>query len=259
MKALNSRLNRIIISLSLGIPSYAIFALIRNFPFENISLYSYLEYSGMAAISFFVIFEAQNVKSDFLNRFIPWKSKWVSRLTVELVSSLIITSIIVFSSYSFLYKVVWQMDIFMPSIYLYITLVFFISLSFAAIVNASLLINEWKQSIIKAETLEKENIQSRMEGLKTQLSPHFFFNNLSILNGLINDNPKGAKNFVSRMSDVFRYILSRKNDEIVPLKDEIEFIENYIYLLKIRFEGKFHLQMDINNFNYSIPPVTLQQ
>lgn len=259
MKSINSRLNRILISSILGVPSYAVFALIRNFPFSKITLYAYVEYSLSATISFLLIFELQNLKSKWLNELVSWHKNWRLRLFIEFLSSLLITASIVYLGYSFLYKVIWESDIFIPSLYFYISLVFFISLCFMAFVNAVPLIEEWKKSILKTEVLEKENISAKMEALRTQLSPHFFFNNLSILNGLINDNPKGAKKFTTKFSEVFRYILLHKNDEIVSLLEEMKFLKDYIYLLETRFKNKFKVTVSKLNYEFWIPPVTLQQ
>ena len=259
MKSLNRRSTRLLISGILGIPSYAVFALIRNFPFSQITLYAYVEYSLTAVFSFFLIFELQHWKSKWLNQYIPWNRRLDLRFFIELISSLLITAVVVFTSYSFLYKVIWEMDIFLPSLYFYVSLVFFISLCFVAFVNAVPLIEEWKKTILKTEALEKDNLKARMEALRTQLSPHFLFNNLSILNGLIEDDPKAAKAFTSKMADVFRYIISHKNDEIVPLKEEMKFIKDYIFLLETRFKDKFRVDITIANEEFWIPPVTLQQ
>ena len=259
MKSINNRLNRLLISVVLGIPSYAIFALIRNFPFERITLYAYLQYSFSAAISFFVIFELQHWKSKWLNSRIEWGTKLRFRIFWELWTSLLITIGVVFLTYSFLYKVIWKADIFFPSVYFYVSLVFFISLSFMAFVNAVPLIEEWKRSILLAEMLEKENVQAKMEALQTQLSPHFFFNNLSVLNGLISESPSMAKKYISKMSEVFRYILAHKNDEIVALNEELGFLNDYIFLLETRFKDKFNVKIQIDDMQFWIPPVTLQQ
>lgn len=234
--------------------------MIRNFPFSQITFYAYLHYSLTATIAFFLIFELQNVKSSYLNKSASWeKAPWI-RLMYELISSFFITTIVVVSCYSFLYLVLWEMPFFTPSVYLYICLVFFVSLCFSAFVNASPIIANWKNSILKAEKLEREAVNAKLEALRTQLSPHFFFNNLSILNGLVDKEPKMAKDFIVKLSEVFRYILRNKNNEIVPLSEELRFIEDYLFLLTSRFEHKIHFQLPANGKNkFWIPPVTLQQ
>ncbi len=259
MRSYNRRSIRLAISLTLGLPSYAVFALIRNFPFEQITVYAFLNYGVIAFIAFFIIFEIQEVKSTFLNRMMPWEDRSITRVFTELISSFLVTSVVVTGSYSFLYLVIWKMPVFLPSIFLYVCLVYFISLTFTAFVNAAPVISGWKRSILKTQDLEKQTVEAKLEALRTQLSPHFFFNNLSILNGLIDLNPEKAKDFLAKLSDVFRYILRHRKDELVPLKEEIRFIEDYIFLIQSRYEEKviFHLSVDIDHG--WLPPVTLQQ
>ena len=89
------------------------------------------------------------------------------------------------------------MPLYFPSVALYVSLVFFVSLTFMAFVNVSPIILGWKKSHLLAEKLELEVTSAKLEALQTQLSPHFFFNNLSILNGLIDEDPAEAKRFIS--------------------------------------------------------------
>ncbi len=259
MRNYNRRNIRLVISLILGLPSYAVFALIRGFPFEEITVYAFLNYGATAFIAFFLIFEIQHVKSTFLNRIIPWEDRSITRILVELGSSFFVTGVIVTGAYVFLYLVIWEMPLYAASIFLYICLVFFISLTFMAFVNAAPVISGWKKSILKTQQLERQTLEAKLEALRTQLSPHFFFNNLSILNGLIDLHPDRAKYFLAKLSDVFRYILRHRKDELVPLEEEIRFIEDYIFLIESRYEEKviFHLSVDADR--RWIPPVMLQQ
>lgn len=256
----NRRITRLAISMTMGLPSYWIFALIRNFPFSQITIYAFFNYGLTASVGFFLIFEAQQIKSNYLNKRLPWEKKALRRVSVELISSLIITAIVVTSCYAFLYLVIWEMPFFLPSVYLYLSLVYFISLCFVAFINAAPIMNGWKSSIIRAEQLEKETVEAKLQALRTQLSPHFFFNNLSILNGLVDKHPDVAKTFIARLSEVFRYILRHKNDEVVPLAEEVDFIRDYIFLIESRFEEKVLFEMDLGDMrNLWVPPVSLQQ
>ncbi|MFY0687854.1 MAG: histidine kinase [Cyclobacteriaceae bacterium] len=254
----DSRAVRLLVAIALGAPSYAVFALIRDFPFSQMTPYSYRDYSLTATISLFILFEAQFYKSRLLNNRWDWKEAPVTRLSIELLSSLVLTVVIVTIGYSFLYLKIWDMAIYQPSLYLYISLCYFISLCFMGYVNIIPIMNEWKNSLMKAEQLKKENLSARLEALRTQLSPHFFFNNLSLINALIDQDSVLAKDSINRLSEVFRYILDHKHDEIVKLEDELTFIKNYCFLLKARFETKFDLDLSIDDRAYWIPPMTLQ-
>lgn len=68
--------------------------------------------------------------------------------------------------------------------------------------------------------------------VRSQINPHFLFNNLNVLSGMvIKDNP-GANKFIEEFSKVYRYILNNQQKELVELKSELEFIKPYIFLLE---------------------------
>lgn len=114
---------------------------------------------------------------------------------------------------------------------------------------------------LKAERLEKENVQSQFEALKNQVNPHFLFNSLSILSSLVYVSADLSEKFIDQLSKAYRYILEQKDKEQVLLKTEIDFIESYVFLLKIRFEEKFKVTFAIPPAyltHYAIAPLTLQ-
>jgi sensor histidine kinase YesM len=109
------------------------------------------------------------------------------------------------------------------------------------------------------ERLKKETLLSQFESLKNQVNPHFLFNSLNVLTELIHHNQDKAAKFVGELSDVYRYVLDSKNKEVVELKSELEFIEAFFYLLKIRFSDNIKLTISIKDKrNVMIPPLTLQ-
>lgn len=114
---------------------------------------------------------------------------------------------------------------------------------------------------LKAERLEKEALLSQFEALKSQLSPHFLFNSLSILTSLIHEDVELSEQFIKRLSKAYRYILEQRDQDLVPLITELDFIQSYTFLLKIRFENKFDVLIDVPpaiQTSYRIAPLTLQ-
>ncbi|MEL6866896.1 MAG: histidine kinase [Bacteroidota bacterium] len=101
-----------------------------------------------------------------------------------------------------------------------------------------------ERSISEKEQLEKENIQSQLEGLKNQVNPHFLFNSLNTLTYLIPEDPRLAVRFVQKLSKVYRYILEIREQKLIPLSEELSFLESYVFLLKERFGN--NLDVDIN-------------
>ncbi|WP_428657925.1 sensor histidine kinase [Runella sp.] len=114
---------------------------------------------------------------------------------------------------------------------------------------------------LKAERLEKENVQAQFTALKSQVSPHFLFNNFSILTSLVETNPALSVQFINRLSKAYRYILEHSDHERINLKTELSFIETYIFLLNIRFDDKLQVSIKVSEQEakqYSIAPLTLQ-
>ena len=98
------------------------------------------------------------------------------------------------------------------------------------------------------------------ENLKQHLNPHFLFNSLTSLSSLIRIDPKQAGDFLDKMSKVYRYILKNKDNETVPLIEELKFVELYNQLQKTRFSDGLIITIDIpEDLQYrKIAPVTLQ-
>ena len=112
----------------------------------------------------------------------------------------------------------------------------------------------------RAQLLEKEKTLVMYESLKQQLNPHFLFNSLTSLSGLIETDQKMAGNFLEQMSKIYRYILKNRDSEVVSLREEINFVQVYINLQKTRFKNGLQVFIDTDSAagNRKIAPVTLQ-
>ena len=114
---------------------------------------------------------------------------------------------------------------------------------------------------LRAERLQKEAVQSQFDALKNQLSPHFLFNSLSILTSLIHEDVALSEQFIKQLSKAYRYLLEQRDQNTVLLKTELDFIEAYTFLLRIRFENKFEVVIDVPQAvqnQYQIAPFSLQ-
>lgn len=105
-----------------------------------------------------------------------------------------------------------------------------------------LLIEVFFYSMAQIEA-EKEKAGYQYEALKNQVNPHFLFNCLNVLSSLVWTDAEKANIFAKKLSGVYRYILSTRDRDTVPLKEEMDFVRSYIYLEKIRFDGR--LDVDI--------------
>lgn len=108
--------------------------------------------------------------------------------------------------------------------------------------------------------VQKENLQSQFDVLKQQVNPHFLFNSLNVLTALIKLDPNLAVNFSGNLSKVYRYVLENKDNELVELRTELQFLDAYIMLLNIRFIGKLKVNINIpeSRLNNLIIPLAMQ-
>ncbi|WP_266367177.1 sensor histidine kinase [Tellurirhabdus rosea] len=147
-----------------------------------------------------------------------------------------------------------------PTLVLLVLVVLFaIFLINAALIAEHFLIR-WKEDAVRAARLEQEKAQVQFDNLKNQLNPHFLFNSLSSLDGLIHENPELASQFLRQLSKVFRYVLQHKDKDLVSLSTELDFVKNYIFLLKTRFNGSLQIEVNITDedADKQIVPLTIQ-
>ena len=119
---------------------------------------------------------------------------------------------------------------------------------------------KWQTLAVEAENLKKENLQSQLEALKSQVNPHFLFNSLNSLSALIADEPAKAEIFLDEMSKVYRYMLRNNEEGLTSLDAELLFIQSYFHMLKTRYgEGlEMEIKIDEHFLRHQLPPLTLQ-
>lgn len=119
--------------------------------------------------------------------------------------------------------------------------------------------NAWRKSIIEAERFKTEMLAYKYESLQNQLNPHFLFNSFNVLSDLVYEDQKKAVVFIKQLSLLFRYVLDSKDKELIMLREELEFIDSYKFLLKTRFEEKLEIDIKIEtNGSDMVVPMTMQ-
>ncbi|MBC6366816.1 histidine kinase [Algoriphagus sp. AK58] len=110
------------------------------------------------------------------------------------------------------------------------------------------------------EELEKGMALAQFESLKNQVNPHFLFNSLNVLSSLVHVDADLSEKFIDQLAKSYRYLLEQKDNTLVSLKVELDFVNSFIFLLKIRFEDKIQLEIDIPERFHSmqIAPLTMQ-
>ncbi len=136
-------------------------------------------------------------------------------------------------------------------------------LTIAPIYEVIYFFGEYKNKVIYAEQLKKQQAQQRLDTLKTRVNPHFLFNSLTTLSALIGEDAPKAERFVDELSKVYRYLLRAARQPLATLGEEFQFADSYAFLLKNRFEeGAFSLSTttppDPRSLDQTLPTLTLQ-
>jgi len=118
----------------------------------------------------------------------------------------------------------------------------------------------WKKTFIEAEQYRRQSIESQYSALVNQINPHFLFNSMNALASLIPQSSEKAVDFVNKFSKIYRYVLEVKDKVVCELKDEIDFLDSYCYLQKIRFGDNLIVkkQIEADHLNWFLPPLSLQ-
>jgi len=137
---------------------------------------------------------------------------------------------------------------------------FFVALVVIISVYVIKVIYQNQQNKLEIQDLKIENLQRQFDALKTQVSPHFLFNSLNSLKTLIRETPDVAQEYLNHLSSVLRYTLQANESKLVSLSDELQFVESYFFLIKLRFNKNITLSRDISSklLDYKIPPLALQ-
>jgi len=117
----------------------------------------------------------------------------------------------------------------------------------------------WSEAVDRVQKLREEKPIFQYETLKSQVNPHFLFNSLNSLLSLVRSEPELSEKFVQKLSSIYRYTLENREKELVSLSAEIDFVNDYFYLQKIRDNEKIELKTELNiSDNALIVPVSLQ-
>lgn len=208
-----------------------------------------------------VIFLVNTIIMFILLQYQFWVVKHIKngkkRIIVIIVGSLFILSVLspLFSQIQWLFNKRVPQEVLLVIHFTKDLLIFIITLLLTALMYA------W--DINQKKTLENQqlllkSLQNRYEALKNQVDPHFLFNSLNTLNGLVGYDDDKAHEYISQLSSIFRYTM--QNKKILQVRDELNFVQSYIYLMKIRFNESLQVESHISSkyMDYYMLPFALQ-
>ncbi|MEM7552230.1 MAG: histidine kinase [Bacteroidota bacterium] len=117
-----------------------------------------------------------------------------------------------------------------------------------------------KQDRYKLLTVTKEKVEAELAALKAQIDPHFLFNSLNSLTGVIRQDQKEAIHFVNHLSETLRYTLENKNQNLISLEEELNYLKSYEYMMHKRFGDAFKINFQIasDKLKRKVPQFALQ-
>lgn len=119
--------------------------------------------------------------------------------------------------------------------------------------------HENKQQQEKLIKYNQSLAESKINQLKNQLNPHFLFNNLNILDQLIEEDKQVASDFLNEFAEIYRYVLQGSDKQLISVHEEVEFAKQYFKLIQHKYGDSYQLIIkNISNQNVSIVPLTLQ-
>ncbi|MDR6571304.1 MULTISPECIES: sensor histidine kinase [Chitinophaga] len=210
-----------------------------------------------------------------LNKLLPWPEHPGKRLAIETSLNMVSVLLIIMANllcYSLVNGesvtryVDWPIEEIRGLIQWVVTSVI-ISFVIIAIHTGDFLILNWKNAAMEAAeykfsaaTHKQAATEAELQALKLQIDPHFVFNNLSVLSELILENQQLGYQYAENFSKVYRYLLVNSRKDVILLSDELKFLTAYIFLIEHRVGSGVHFEInvDTNNNNLHVPPLTLQ-
>jgi len=212
----------------------------------------------------YIIGEGVRAISRWLQRRLPWSERIGKRLLVQLLACLLFASV---------YLLLVYVPIKLAEIaggsndtleWPHLTFTVLLALAFGVTLGLLQLVfdllREWQQSAIDTERLRRATLRAELDALRAQIDPHFLFNSLNTLYGLIEQSPEQARRLVLELADVYRHVLQHGNADLVPLAQELDFVRAYVRILAARHGSALVVEIDdLGDIDgLSVPPMCLQ-
>jgi two-component system, LytTR family, sensor kinase len=258
------KLIQLILGLAIGIQLIVI--LYNNFsgfyPLEGLShfLLRMLRGTILSFIAGLIIAVPDLLLIQFLNRKFPWGSKVLVRVTIQLLLTIVL-GFVVSTIITLIANRIKTYTENLALVLFYNALIYaVVNIILVAILEAWLFFLESRREKLKAEKLEKELSQVRFEVLKSQINPHFMFNSLNVLSGLIEKDIGKAQQFIEEFSQIYRYVLETIEKPVVSFGEELSFVRSYIFLQQIRYGEALQLKVNVpaELLQLLLPPLSLQ-
>lgn len=195
-----------------------------------------------------------------LNRIAPWGSSTVKRVASQLGFAILI-AVLVSTALTLLANWVQPYREEFRGVLIYNAMIHaVVNIILMAILEGWIFFIESRQAKEVAENLKEELSQIKFEVLRSQINPHFMFNSLNVLSGLISKDVRKAQQFIDEFSHIYRYVLETIEQPVVSLGRELEFLRSYLFLQQIRYGTALTYEVKIPSewLEWMLPPLSLQ-
>ncbi|MGM0621537.1 MAG: sensor histidine kinase [Bacteroidota bacterium] len=196
----------------------------------------------------------------FLNKVASWGQRTIKRIFIQLGFSVAI-AILVSLAFTFFANALMPYTEELQGVVVSNALIFsVVNIFLMAILEAWIFYTESKRAEQVAKNLQEELSQIKFEVLKSQINPHFMFNSLNVLSGLISKDTGKAQQFIDEFSHIYRYVLETIEQPVTTLEKELDFMRSYLFLQQIRYGNDLSYAVDIpaHLLQLILPPLSLQ-
>ncbi|RLD58794.1 MAG: histidine kinase [Bacteroidetes bacterium] len=240
-----------------------IFGIFISFLFGSDFTFKSIIYSSIyGALIGFSLWKGNHLIGTMLGKICSWEENPTKMWLLQL-SGLFVFSVLDIIAVNYLwYTIIFGNDFIKVLIHAKWILIseFIITVIFASIFYSRIFFKFWRKSIINQEKIKRQVLALQYDSLKNQVNPHFLFNSFNTLSSLIEKDKTLATKFLKQLSDVYRYVLDQRDNEIVDLSTEMDFVKSYVYLQQIRHNEnlKVNINLSSQNYGFKVVPLSLQ-
>jgi two-component system LytT family sensor kinase len=189
-------------------------------------------------------------------------SQTLKRFTIQSIIILLAVPIMSFAITGVLdavFKLLGTKDLYEPTLFQGLSSTYILCFAITMLYDTIYFFHKYKEAIVEKKQIQLAHIQGQLENLRNQINPHFLFNSLNTLMNLIPTNPDRAMNYLDKLSRFYRYTVSNQEQQLVPLKTELENVTIYADLLKERFHEGIQISLPEEvHYDKQILPLCLQ-
>jgi sensor histidine kinase YesM len=219
------------------------------------SLYNYMMVGIFSSLIWITLWFGNAWVANLVSKYVSWVESPVKRFFLGIISTIVYTTLAMYLL-TIIFNWITNFDIEFNTETVYFPIL--ITFAISAFMHGKTFLENWRMAALEAESSKKESALARYEALKNQINPHFLFNSLNALTNLVYEDQDKAANFIKQLSEVYRYVLDSREKELVPIADELHFVDSYLYLQQIRFGENLHVKINLSLTKGLIAPLALQ-